>query len=69
MGEEWILRVTAPPVDGAANRAILSLVGETLKVPLSAVSLVSGQHSTHKRLKIDGLSQDDVDRLLAANVP
>jgi hypothetical protein len=48
------VRVTAAPVDGAANKALLRLFAETLSVPRSAVTLLSGSTGRHKRLRVEG---------------
>lgn len=47
-------RVAAPPVDGAANAALVRLLAKALGVPRSAVSFVSGETSRIKRLRIAG---------------
>jgi uncharacterized protein (TIGR00251 family) len=52
--------VTAPPADGAANKAVLRLVAKTLRVPRGAVTLVSGAGSRHKRLRIEGVDTASV---------
>jgi uncharacterized protein (TIGR00251 family) len=49
------VRVTAPPADGAANKAVLRLVAKTLRLPRGAVTLVSGASSRHKRLRVEGV--------------
>ena len=49
------VRVTAPPADGAANKAVLRIFAKTLRLPRGAVTLVSGASSRHKRLRIDGV--------------
>lgn len=51
--EAW---VTAPPLDGAANLAVLSAIAAWLGVPPSAVRLVAGQRSRTKVVEIDGLT-------------
>ncbi|MGC8834393.1 MAG: DUF167 domain-containing protein [Armatimonadota bacterium] len=61
-----IIRVTAPPVEGAANRACIDLVAEALGVRTSQIELVSGQKSRNKVLSVSGLSQDEADARLAA---
>ncbi len=53
-------RVTAPAVEGRANKAILKLVARTLSVPVSSVSLVSGSVSSQKRVLVTGLSRQQV---------
>ncbi len=46
------VRVTAPPVDGAANRALLELVAKALHVGITAVRIESGSTSPRKRLSV-----------------
>lgn len=48
------LRVAAPPVDGAANDEVVRFVAKQLRVGRSAVTLVAGQTSRVKRLRIAG---------------
>ena len=58
------IRLTAPPVDGAANEALIKFLSETLSVNKSQIEIVSGHTSREKRLKINGMSEADVTRLL-----
>jgi uncharacterized protein (TIGR00251 family) len=58
------IRLTAPPVDGAANEALVKFLSDTLSVSKSQVEIVSGHTSREKRLKINGMSEADVTRLL-----
>ena len=58
------IRLTAPPVDGAANEALVKFLARSLGVSKSQVEIVSGHTSRHKVIRIDGLSSEDVDRLL-----
>lgn len=51
-----LVRLAAPPVDGAANDALIAFLAETLAVPRRAIRVVSGEHSRHKRLAIEGVS-------------
>ena len=48
------LRVAAPPVDGAANDEVVRFVAKQLRVGRSAVTLVAGQTSRVKRVRIEG---------------
>lgn len=50
------VRLAAPPVDGKANRALTDWAAEWLGVPRSAVTLVRGETSRKKTLRIEGLS-------------
>jgi len=66
MGEEWKIHVTAPPVDGKANEACVEFFARGLKVPRSAIRIVAGETSRHKRIEIDGIDQKALDRFLEA---
>ena len=49
------VRVSAPPVDGEANAALVKLIARTLKLPASAVRIAAGDGARIKQLEIDGL--------------
>jgi uncharacterized protein YggU (UPF0235/DUF167 family) len=53
-------RVAAPPVDGAANEALLRLLAEELRVPRRDVRLVAGVGSRTKTVVVDGLGPERV---------
>lgn len=57
-------RVTAPALEGRANKAVILLVAGKLGVPGSSVSIVSGAVSSQKRVLVTGMSRLQVlDRL------
>ena len=56
LGAELRIKVTAPPVDAAANQALLRLLAEILGCARSQVELVCGHTSPHKVIKLHGLS-------------
>ena len=60
------LKVTldAPPVDGAANAALIALVAKLLGRPRRDVTLVRGQTSRRKTLAIAGSSVDQIEALM-----
>jgi len=58
------IRLTAPPVDGAANEALIRLLAETLSVTKSHVEIVSGHTSRDKIVRISGVGKADAERLL-----
>jgi uncharacterized protein (TIGR00251 family) len=51
------LRLTAPPVEGAANRACVDLLAEVLGLRRAQVTLVAGERSRDKRLELSGLEE------------
>lgn len=51
-GDALKLRLAAPPIDGRANEALVAFVAKTLGLPRQAVTLLSGQSSRRKRLRI-----------------
>jgi uncharacterized protein (TIGR00251 family) len=53
-------RVSAPAVEGRANKAVLSLVAEKLGVPAASVSIVSGASASQKRVVVSGISKKEV---------
>lgn len=57
-------RLTAPPVDGAANEALVALLAERLGVPRRTISIVRGATSRQKTVEIAGLSLADVQQRL-----
>lgn len=65
IGHALKLSLTAPPVEGKANRACIDFFAEVLKVPRSSVSIASGQSSRNKVVRVAGLSADEVRRRLA----
>jgi len=65
LGGELRIKVTAPPVDAAANEALIRLLAETLDVPRRCVELVRGHTSRHKAIKLHGLDAASVAAKLA----
>jgi uncharacterized protein YggU (UPF0235/DUF167 family) len=55
-----LLRVTAAPVDGAANLAVVRLVADALGIPRSNVSVISGSTGRRKVLAVDGLDRSAI---------
>jgi uncharacterized protein len=59
-GDAVKIRLSAPPVDGAANAALVDFLAEKLGVARSTIRLVSGQTSRSKVVAIEGLRMDEV---------
>jgi uncharacterized protein YggU (UPF0235/DUF167 family) len=58
------VRLKAPPVDGAANDALLRFLAARLEVARSALTLVSGQTCRTKVVAVEGLSAEELARRL-----
>jgi uncharacterized protein (TIGR00251 family) len=58
------VRLTAPPVDDRANDALCKLLALNLKVPVSAVRILSGEKSRTKRVLIEGVTAARTRQLL-----
>ncbi len=57
------VRLSAPPVDNRANEALCRLLAQRLKMPVSAVRIVSGERSRTKRVEVRGASAEQVRQL------
>lgn len=60
LGAELKVKVTAPPVDSAANEAVLRLLADVLGCPRGSVQLVRGNTSRHKQILIQRMTLDAV---------
>ena len=60
LGDELRIKVTAPPVDAAANQALVELLAEIFECPRGRVELIRGHTSRHKVVKLHGLDPVDV---------
>jgi len=59
------VHVTRPPTDGEATEAVRQLLARAVGVPRSAVVLVTGTRSRHKRFAVAGLSRTELLRRLS----
>ena len=59
------VRVTAPPVEGEANRAVARLLARALRVPPSAVTVVRGERGRDKIVRINGLALGEIEARVA----
>lgn len=58
------IKLTAPPVEGAANAALIEFVAGWLGVRKSAISIASGEKARHKRVQVVGLTVEAVRQKL-----
>jgi uncharacterized protein (TIGR00251 family) len=56
------IKLTAPPVEGAANAALIEFVAEWLGVRRSAVLIVSGDKARNKLVRVSGVTREQVLR-------
>jgi uncharacterized protein (TIGR00251 family) len=54
-GDALLVRLAAPPVDGAANEALIDLLSREFQIPKRQVAILSGTTSRDKRVELDGL--------------
>ena len=62
-----VVRLTAPPVEGAANEALQRLLGRTFGLPPTSVRILAGASGRNKRVLLPGLDRDDALARLAEN--
>ncbi len=64
IGDALKVRLCAPPVDGAANAALVEFLAEKAGVPRSRVRIVAGATGRNKRVAIDGIAPDAAEARL-----
>ena len=67
-GDALKLRLTTPPVDGKANKAVLAYLAKALDLPKSALTIRSGQQSRSKAVLIRGADEARVRALLTSQL-
>lgn len=58
------VEVTAPPIEGKANAAVVKLIAKSLGLPKTAVEIESGEKSKRKRIRVTGATSEDIQRLI-----
>jgi uncharacterized protein (TIGR00251 family) len=66
MGERLRVAVTSPPVDGAANAAVIEALAQAFGVRRSAVEIVRGERGRRKTVRITGASRATLERLVSS---
>ena len=59
-GDTLYVKIAAPPVEGAANAALVKFIAKSLGLRKSQVRLVSGEKSREKTISIAGITQSDL---------
>lgn len=62
------IKLTAPPVEGQANKAVLKYLSGILKVPAANLEIISGRTSHNKLISIIGIKQDELHTLLQTQI-
>jgi len=63
-GDAIKLRLSAPPVDGRANKAVIAFWAKSLKIPKSAVTIKSGLQSRRKKILLIGVEEEQIRTLV-----
>jgi uncharacterized protein (TIGR00251 family) len=58
-----LVRVAAPPAEGAANDAVVALLAERLGVPRRNFRILAGAAGRHKRIEIAGVTPEQIRAL------
>jgi uncharacterized protein (TIGR00251 family) len=59
-------RLQSPPVEGAANAELVDVLAEAFGLPRRAVTIAGGAHARTKRVRLDGIDEQDVAVVLAS---
>jgi uncharacterized protein (TIGR00251 family) len=63
-GDAIKIRLTAPPVEGAANTALIAFLSRALGVPKSSVRIARGERSRSKVVEVIGIDPDSLRQVL-----
>ena len=66
-GDVLLIKVTAPPVDSAANDAVIALLSSTLGIPKRDIRIVRGETSRVKQVVVTGLTLEQLRTTLSTN--
>lgn len=64
LGDELKIKVTAPPVDSAANQALVEFLAEKLQCARNRIEIIRGHKSRHKILQLHGFTVGEIKNLL-----
>ena len=59
-GDILCVKITAPPVDGAANSALIKFLADYLGIRKNQIALISGEKSREKSFEIIGMTMEDI---------
>jgi uncharacterized protein (TIGR00251 family) len=61
------IKLTAPAIEGKANKALITLLSKRLGLPKAKIQLISGERSRTKTIRIQGLPPEQVEALLISD--
>src|SRR5207253_10236884 len=68
VGDALKLALTAPPVEGKANQAVIEFFADLFQIPRSSITIASGETSRNKVIRIAGVSKPAAEQRLAENL-
>jgi uncharacterized protein (TIGR00251 family) len=68
VGDTIKLAITAPPIDGKANQAVIEFFADLFAIPRSSVTIASGETSRNKIVRIAGVSKPVAEQKLVENL-
>ena len=63
-GDVFKVKLTSPPVEGKANKALIELLAKRLKITKGRIEIISGKSSRLKTVRISGLSLEEIIQAL-----
>ncbi len=63
-GDALKVKLTAPPVDGKANKALLEFLAKRLGIGKSQLQIIAGHTSREKQIEVTGIEEEDILNLL-----
>jgi uncharacterized protein len=67
-GDALKLAISAPPVDGKANKEVIAFLAALLKIPKKEIVIISGLQSRTKRCRIGSLTEDEFRKRIAEEI-
>ena len=64
IGDAVKLAITAPPVDGKANQAVIDFLAKLFSVPKSSITILSGETGRNKLIAVRGLTAEQIRKAL-----
>ncbi len=68
VGDALKLALTAPPVEGKANQAVIEFFADFFEIARSSVTIASGETSRRKVVRVSGVSAERVESMLAREI-